>query len=203
MTRRLVREEGIFCGGSSGSAVAGLLKSQVVCALRPGQIAVVILPDSGDRYLSKVFDDNWMREHSYFSTPLVEDTVGGVLKKKDGLPLITTSPHDLLTEVVGLMKSYDISQLPVTDESGSLVGIVTETDLLDHLLHADHVHDPEETIAAIVNPNVTIVFLEESIETVMAAFEGDKFVVVAEQDKAVGILTKIDIVDYLAGWICP
>lgn len=203
MTRRLVREEGIFCGGSSGSAVAGLLKSQIVSALRPGQVAVVLLPDSGDRYLSKVFDDNWMRENGYLSTPLAGDTVAGVLQKKDGSPLIIARPDDLMTGVVGLMKSYDISQLPVIDEAGSLVGVVTETDLLDHLLHADHVHDPEETIAAMVNPDVTTVSLQESVETAMAAFERGKFVVVTEQDRPVGILTKIDIVDYLAGQIRP
>lgn len=202
MTRRLVREEGIFCGGSSGSAVAGLLKSQIIRALKPGQIAVVLLPDSGDRYLSKVFDDNWMRENGFLSTPFVEDTVAAVLKKKDGLPLITAKPHDLMTEAVGLMKSYDISQIPVIDDAGSLLGIVTEADLFDHLLHADHVHDPEETIAAIVNPNVTTISPEDSIERVMVAFEHGKYVIVTEQDKPVGILTKIDVIDYLAGQIC-
>lgn len=74
MARRLVREEGIFAGGSSGSAVAGLSKSRIVRSLEPGQIAVVILPDSGDRYRSKIFDDRWMRANGFLpSTPPADE----------------------------------------------------------------------------------------------------------------------------------
>ncbi len=77
MARRLVSEEGIFAGGSSGSAVAGLLKSEIVRSLLPGQIAVVILPDSGNRYLSKIYDDRWMAENGFLSSGPEEEPQTG------------------------------------------------------------------------------------------------------------------------------
>ncbi len=201
MTRRLVREEGIFCGGSSGSAVAGLLKSRIVRALGPGQIAVVLLPDSGNRYLSKVFDDNWMRENGFMPSGWSEKTVADVLSSHERFALVTAQPDDRMTAVVACMKEYDISQVPVVDARGKLVGIVTEVDLLEHLLHGGHEHDPAETIASIINPNVLTVASSMSVESVLTAFERGRVIVVVEGDRPVGILTKIDLIDYIAGQI--
>ncbi|TLN18860.1 cystathionine beta-synthase [bacterium] len=197
MARRLVREEGIFAGGSSGSAVAGLLKSEIVRALEPGQIAAVILPDSGSRYLSRLFDDNWMRENGYLPASRAEDTVAAVLEFRARPVLVTASPSDRIIAVVEKMKRYDISQLPVVDEAGRLIGIVSEVDLLDHLLHADHVHDPEESIAAIVNPAVLTIAPGDSVERLLAMLERGKVAVIVEDGIAVNVLTKIDLIDYL------
>jgi len=199
MTRRLVREEALFCGGSSGSAVAGLLKSRYVAALQPGQIAVVLLPDSGGRYLSKIFDDNWMRENGFLTENQAEASVTEVLKSRKIDRLITASTGERLTRVVELMRTYDISQVPVVDDDGQLIGIVTEADLLDHLLHADHIHDPEETIAPMINPNVLSVSLDEKAGRVLAAFESGKVVVVVDEGRPVAVLTKIDLIDFLTG----
>ena len=157
MARRLVREEGLFAGGSSGSAVAGVLKSQIVRNLKPDQTVVVILPDSGDRYLSKFYDDNWMRENGYLPAARSEDNVARLLEFRKKIPLVTARSEDRITTVVEKMKSYDISQLPVVDSAGRLIGIVSEVDLLDHLLQTGHVHDPEETITAVINPNVLVI----------------------------------------------
>jgi len=198
MARRLVREEGLFCGGSSGSAVAGLLKSQMVQALRPDQTAVVLLPDSGDRYLSKVFDDNWMRENGFLGTGWSSNSVADLLHIRERLQLITAHTDDRMTAVVAMMKEYDISQVPVVDGRGQLLGIVTEVDLLEHLLHAGHEHDPAETIASIINPNVITVTSGASLEGVLTAFERGKVVIVVEQERPVGILTKIDVIDLVA-----
>ena len=196
LTRRLAREEGIFSGGSSGSAVAGLLKSELVRALPPDGVVVVILPDSGSRYLSKVFDDTWMRENGFFESGQ-RSTVGEVLKARRKEKLITAYSEDPMNNVVSWMKQHDISQIPVVDKAGRLIGIVTEMDLLDHLLHADHVHDPEETIAPLMNPNVFAVEAGTGIESVLNAFERGKVVVVTQDNLPVGILTKIDLIDYL------
>ncbi|HEY4723327.1 MAG TPA: pyridoxal-phosphate dependent enzyme, partial [Anaerolineae bacterium] len=198
MTRRLVRQEGLFCGGSSGSAVAGLLKSQIVRGLKPDQIAVVLLPDSGDRYLSKLFDDNWMRENGFMETSWSGQTVVEVLNNREHLQLIAAMPDDRMTAVVALMKEYDISQVPVVDADGKLLGIVTEVDLLEHLLHAGHAHDPAETIASIINPNVTTVTSGAGMESVLAAFERGKVVIVVEDERPMGVLTKIDVIDLMA-----
>jgi cystathionine beta-synthase len=198
MARRLVREEGIFCGGSSGSAVAGVLKSQIVRALRPDQTAVVLLPDSGDRYLSKLFDDNWMRENGFLTNGWVGSRVADLLSRPDRIPLVTAHSDDRMAAVIAMMKEYDISQVPVIDTQGRLTGIVTEVDLLEHLLHGGHEHDPAETIAPIVNPNVVTVNPGATLESVLSNFERGKVVIVVDDGKPAGILTKIDLIDLMA-----
>jgi cystathionine beta-synthase len=198
MTRRLAREEGIFCGGSSGSAVVGLGKSEILRNLKAGQVVVVLLPDSGNRYLSKVYDDNWMRENGFLADEMVAATVADVLAQRKLLNLITASPDEEMTEVVSLMKTYDISQVPVVDENSRLLGSVTEVDLLEHLLYAGHEHNPHETIRTMINPNVLTVSPDDRVEQVMPAFERGKFVVVTAGEKPVGILTKIDLIDFLS-----
>ena len=201
MARRLVREEGIFIGGSSGSAVAGLLKSELVRALPPGQVAVVILPDSGSRYLSKLYDDNWMRENGFLNAGSTQAAVKTVVESRSPLPLVTVYPEEHLVRVVAILKEHDISQVPVVDADGRLLGIVTEADLLQHLVHGDHVHEPDETIAGIVNPNVITVQPDASVESVLAVFERGKILVVTDGECPVGILTKIDLIDFLANQI--
>lgn len=198
MARRLVRDEGIFSGGSSGSAVAGLLKSQIVRALRPDQTAVVLLPDSGDRYLSKLYDDNWMRENGFLCSGWSGNCIADLLDRPDRIDLVTAHLADRMTAVIALMKEYDISQVPVIDAQGKLAGIVTEVDLLEHLLHGGHEHDPAETIASIVNPNVVTVSTGASLESVLINFERGKVVIVVDGDRPVGILTKIDLIDLMA-----
>ncbi|MHB0965679.1 MAG: cystathionine beta-synthase [Bellilinea sp.] len=197
MARRLVREEGIFAGGSSGSAVAGLLKSKIVHGLKPDQIAVVILPDTGNRYLSKLFDDNWMRENGYLPASRSEDTVAALIDFSSKGPVITATSGERITAVVEKMKAYEISQLPVVDDTGRLIGIVSEVDLLDHLLHAGHIHDPEETISGIINPSVVTVEPGSSIELLLSVFDRGKVAVIVADGRPVNVLTKIDLIDYL------
>jgi cystathionine beta-synthase len=201
MARRLVREEGIFCGGSSGSAVAGLLKSTIVRALELGRTTVVLLPDSGNRYLSKFYDDNWMRENGFMPSVWSEETVADVLNSRKRFDLVTARPDDRMTTVVARMKEFDISQVPVVDAGDNLVGIVTEVDLLEHLLHPGHEHDPAETIASIVDPHVLSAPASASVESVLTAFERGKVIVVVDDNRPVGILTKIDLIDHMAGRI--
>ena len=197
MTRRLVREEGLYAGGSSGSAVAGLLRSKLVRALGPGQIAVVIMPNSGNRYLSKIFDDNWMRENGYLASNQGSDTVATLMQARRKIPLVTAQPEERIPDIVKKMNRYDISQIPVVDEAGQLIGMISEVDLLEHLLQSNHVHDPEETIAASVNPNVLTTNPDDSLESVLPAFERGKVIVVTQDGRPVGMLTKIDLIDYL------
>ncbi|NLG97214.1 MAG: cystathionine beta-synthase [Chloroflexi bacterium] len=199
MARQLVRDEGMFCGGSAGSAVAGLLKSKIVRGLKPDQIAVVLLPDSGSRYLSKFYDDNWMRENNFLPDDRSQIRVIDVLRKRMGRELIKVTPHARMTDVVNLMKSHEISQVPVVGDDGRLLGIVTEVDLLDHLINAKHVHDPEETIASMINPNAISVGPESSLESVLSVFERGRVILVVEDERPIGIITKIDVIDYLTG----
>jgi cystathionine beta-synthase len=198
MARRLMREEAIFCGGSSGSAVAGLVKSHIVRQLKPGQTAVVLLPDSGNRYLSKLFDDTWMRENGFLDPVWSSMSIADILANRVNPGLIVANHNDKINAVVALMKQYDISQVPVVDESESLIGIVTEVELLKRLIEAGCDNDPQETIAGIVNPWFFTAVPGDSIEVALQAFERGSVVVVVEDRRPVGILTKIDVIDLIS-----
>lgn len=201
MTRRLVREEGIFCGGSSGSAVAGAMKYAHEHRLSPDDLVVVILPDSGSRYLSKVFDDDWMRENGFLERSWIEIRADDIQAAKADGELITASPADLMTDVVTRLKQYNVSQLPVVDDNGRLLGMVTEIDLLNHMLIGEHTHEPDETIESIIDTNVPVVQPGTPLETLMAIFSTNSAVVIATGDVAQGILTKIDILDFLSSQV--
>jgi cystathionine beta-synthase len=194
--RRLVREEGLFCGGSSGSALAAAMR--YAKGLSPEHLVVVILPDSGSRYLSKFYDDKWMRENGFLDAIWSEALVGELLEAKPVQGLITACVDDRMTDVIALMRQHDISQVPVLNQDGSLAGMVTEVDLLEHMLHGDHVHSAEETVVGIVRPARAVFSASEPLENVLPAIMNGEVVLVTEGDRLTGILTKIDVLDYIA-----
>ena len=198
MTRRLVREEGIFCGGSCGSAVAGALKYAREHNLGADDVMVIILPDSGSRYLSKVFDDDWMRENGFLERSWVDYRASDIHATKADMRVITAKPTDLMSDVVARFKKHNISQMPVVDSGNKLLGIVTEIDLLNHMLLSNHVHKPDETIERIVDKNVPVVRPGTPLETLMAVLSNSNVVIMVMDDQVQGILTKIDILDFLA-----
>lgn len=194
-TRRLVREEGIFCGGSSGAAMAGAMKA--ARELGPDRLMVVIFPDSGSRYLTKVFNDDWMREHGFLEPGPRRVSVREVARAR-GLPqLVTARSGDQLTEVIARMRQHAISQLPVVDERGTLVGVVSEVDLLDRMLANQH--DGAVTIDAMVNREIVTTSPERPLEELLPELVASKVIVLTDPDrKPVGILTVIDALEYLA-----
>lgn len=197
MTRRLVREEGMFCGGSSGSAVFGAL--QVAKNLDADKTVVVILPDSGSRYLSKIFNDDWMRENRFLDYPLAEGRVEDIMTHKQN-QIITLRKSDLKSEVVKRMKQYNISQLPVVEEGGNYVGMVTELDVLNHLLASDHKHAADESIEDIIDrESAEVIGPETSLSVLSEVFRHGKVAVVCEEERVTGIVSKIDLIEYLAG----
>lgn len=200
MTRRLVREEGIFCGGSCGSAVAGALKYIRAHDLGPDKNVVVVLPDSGSRYLSKIFNDDWMRENGFLESSMEERRAADVLKAKETQELYTARPGDKMRDVIDLMKGQDISQLPVI-ENGHVVGMVTEVELLNHMLFSTHTHTPDETIADMISGDFTTVDVDTSMETLMSVFATARVAVVLGNGELEGIITKIDLLDYLSGQV--
>ena len=198
MTRRLVREEGIFAGGSCGSAVAGAIKYALEQQLGADDVVVIILPDSGSRYLSKVFDDDWMRENGFLQRGWDEVRASDIQASKLDGRLFTAQPTDLMVDVVTTLKDHNISQLPVVDENGRLQGIVTEIDLLNHMLQVDHIHRADETIESMIDPHVTTVSPNTSLEKLMGLFSQQTAVVITVDSHVQGVLTKIDILDYLS-----
>jgi cystathionine beta-synthase len=201
MTRRLVREEGIFCGGSSGTVVWGAIRYAHNQLLGSDDMVVVILPDSGSRYLSKVFDDDWMRENGFLEPTWLDVRAREIHDFKSDTTLITACPTDLIADVVNLFKKYSVSQVPVIDDAGDLQGIITEVDVLNHMLNADHKHTSDETIEAMIDPDVPIVGPSTSLETLMDLFSKNSVALIVKGNRAEGILTKIDLLDYLSAQV--
>ncbi len=196
--RQLVRQEGIFAGGSSGSAVAGAVK---YCRkLKGDRLAVVIFPDSGSRYLSKFYDDKWMREFGFLSTEFGEVSLRDLLVAKPNKALHVAGLGDAMRRVVTTMHQYNISQMPVVGMDGELVGLLEEVDLLNHMLEK-HDHSPDEKIDGLVQ-NAGAVFPPETpLEQTMPSLTAGYALIVVENSKPIGILTKIDVLDYVAGKI--
>jgi cystathionine beta-synthase len=191
-TRRLVREEGIFTGGSAGGAVAGAIKYAE--RLDKEMNVVVILPDSASRYLSKVFNDDWMRENGFLEEDWGEDTVADLIAARPQSKVYTAELGDHVSEVIESMKSHGISQLPVLD-AGRVVGIVNETDVLDHLLGEGAGDDP---IDDLVETQFSIVEPPNRVSIIGQFFKQNKVVIVVDGNKLVGIITKIDFIDYVS-----
>lgn len=159
---------------------------------------MVILPDSGNRYLSKIFDDTWMRENGFLPENQGTDSIAALLETCMKMPLVVARSGEEMNTVVEKMHRYGISQLPVVDDLGRLIGGISEADILDYLLRTDHVHHPLETIAAIINPNVHTVQADSRVESVLPAFENSRSVIIVDsENRPVGMLTKIDLIDYL------
>lgn len=195
MTRRLVREEGLFCGGSSGTAVAGALNWLKAGDTRAGANVVVILPDSGSRYLSKIFSDDWMRENRFLESPFGQGTVGEVLRHKPNV-IITATPGESKRAVIAKMKQFNISQVPVV-EGGKYLGIVSEVTLLNHML-SEPEHSQDEAIAGIVSHQAAAtVSADTSLDSLADAFAQGQVAVVMDNGAIAGIVTKIDLIDYL------
>jgi cystathionine beta-synthase len=196
--RQLVRQEGIFAGGSSGSALAGAIK---YCRkLSRDRLAVVIFPDSGSRYLSKFYDDKWMREFGFLTTELGEITLGDLLRAKPNKALHLATLGDSIRKVVTSMHQNGISQMPVVGSGGELVGMLEEVDLLNHMLEK-HDHSHEESIDSLVQ-NAGAVFPPETpLEETMPSLTEGYALIVIENSQPMGILTKIDVLDYVAGKI--
>ncbi|PJF41390.1 MAG: cystathionine beta-synthase [Chloroflexi bacterium] len=205
MTRRLVREEGIFAGGSSGSAVAGALHYAADRDLGPEKNVVVILPDSGSRYLSKVFDDAWMRENRFIESEWVELPVSAVLERKTRQELVVARHDEEVGDVIAKMKAHDYSQLPVIGERDQLLGLVTEVSLLNYLLgqSSDAASKTSVQEANVIDTSVYTLTPETSVESVMSVFSTHAIALVTERvpnsedRRVVGILTKIDLLDFL------
>jgi cystathionine beta-synthase len=207
--RRLVREEGIFSGGSSGSAIAAAVRyAQKLGSQSNGnghshseRLVVIILPDSGSRYLSKIYDDKWMKENGFLEPDWNETPLGEILAAKSSDRLIASWTSDRITDVIASLKTNDVSQVPILNPDGTLAGLVTEVDLLQHMVNGGHEHTPDETIAEVMRPTESTFSVSTPLEEALPAITGDQAVLVTEADRPIGILTKIDILDFISGKI--
>ena len=201
--RRLAREEGILAGGSAGSTVWAAMR--VAERLPSGATVLALIPDSGRSYMSKFYDDNWMLEHGFVERAGALPTVDELLHAKHGgdVPeLVTISAHAKVGEGIDTMQRYGISQLPVvrdgTCESlADVIGSLQDRTLLERVFgNADAVH---EDVAAAMQPPLAAVEASATLDDVFATLTGGtNAVLVAQSGKPVGVLTRSDLLEFLA-----
>jgi cystathionine beta-synthase len=200
--RRLAREEGLLVGGSSGSTIAGAI--DYARGLAPDARVLTILPDSGRSYLSKFLDDNWMLEHGFLERSVPAPTVRELLRAKQGETpsLVTIAAHQKVSEAIDVMEKYSISQLPVVRNGemmslADVIGSLQDRALLDRVFkNADALH--EDVASAMQGPLATVEAGASVDEIVTALTGGMNAVVVAEAGRPVGVVTRSDLLDYLA-----
>jgi cystathionine beta-synthase len=190
--RRLVREEGIYTGGSSGGAIAAAIK--IAERTDKSLKIVVIMCDSASRYLSKIFDDEWMRENGFLSDDPLAGTVADLLAGREPSDVYTATPQDTVREVIARLKNNGISQVPVLEE-GKVLGIVSERDLMEHLLGG---RDADAACETCIESTFAVVELSNRVALLSQFFTQDLTVLVMEHGKIVGVITKIDFIDFVS-----
>lgn len=194
MTRKLLSQEGIYCGGSSGTAVAGAIK--YAKTLKEPKKILVIIPDSGNRYMSKVFNDDWMRDKGFLETSFnvqVQEVLNA-LKREKG-KVVTIQEDISVDEAIKLMKEKDISQVPVVT-NGEIVGVVSENQLLRPLYEGKIAGN--DNISVAYSRNFTTIDINEMLDKVADALLRKDTVFVTEKNKIVDILTNIDILNFMS-----
>ena len=198
MTRRLAREEGLLVGGSCGMAAVAALR--VASTAEPGDVIVVVLPDSGRGYLSKVFNDDWLASYG-FLPPSTDSTVGHVLhsKSEELPPLVHTHPTESVADAIAILREYGVSQVPVVRAeppvmAAEVVGSVVERDLLDVLFSGKA--KLFDTVEAHMSAALPIVGAGESVQSAISALQSSDGVVVIEDGRPVGVLTRQDLLGH-------
>ncbi|MFI0607521.1 MAG: cystathionine beta-synthase [Anaerolineae bacterium] len=197
MARRLVREEGMFVGGSCGSAVAGAIRYIQHRNLGADAVVVVLLPDSGSRYLSKVYDDDWLREHGMPTGPDGEDRVADLLAFLGTRPVHTVTAGTRLVDVVRLMKESDISQVPVLDIDGRMLGSVSERDILARMLAPGFSLTDDLDVHTMVGDGVAEVSPELPLTELGDLFAAHNILMVRDGPSPRAVFTKIDLIEFL------
>jgi cystathionine beta-synthase len=193
MTRRLIRKEGLLCGGSSGATVWAAV--ELAKKYGPNKRIVTILPDSVRNYMTKFMDDGWMRANGLMEKAWESASIGELIRALPRRDVVTASSADSVGETVRSMKAKGVSQIPVLDD-GRLVGILTESDVLGKLVDGRATLDSK--VAEVMFRNVRTVRDRDDASTLTRIFaEGFAAIVVGEDGALKGILTKMDLVDYL------
>jgi cystathionine beta-synthase len=199
MTRRLAREEGLLVGGSCGLAVAAAITYAE--RLTADDVVVVLLPDSGRGYLSKIFNDQWLASYGFIAADGGK-TVGDVLRGKGGElpPLVHAHPNESVREVVDILREFAVSQVPVVRAeppvmAAEVVGSISERELLDALFEGRVALS--DRIDALMQPPLPGVGSGESVTHAIDALGKADAVMVLDDGKPVGVLTRQDLLGFL------
>ena len=196
--RRMTREEGIIVGGSCGTAVWAALR--IGEDLGPDDVVVVLVPDSGRGYLSKLYDDRWMADHGFGRSQ--GETAEAVLAAKGDRypPLVHVHPDETVRDAIALLQEYGVSQVPVVKAEPPLalaevVGSVSDRQLLAHTLH-----NPEafsQPVSSVMGPPMDSVGHSETVDGIATRLEGTSAVLVLDGGHPIGILTRSDLLAFL------
>jgi cystathionine beta-synthase len=213
MTRRLAKEEGLLVGGSCGMAVVAALR--VAERLGPDDVVVVLLPDSGRGYLSKIFNNEWMQDYGFLDEGGTEPVALDVLARKDaqehgGIPqFVHIHPNESVGEAVHILREYGVSQMPVVSPgaghpdvmAGEVIGSIVERDLLDGLFAKRFQMD--EPIESHMSSPLPVVGSGESVTRLMAVLEAADAAVVLVDGKPQGIVTRQDLLGFMTAHGVP
>jgi cystathionine beta-synthase len=209
MARRLTREEGILSGGSCGTAMVAALEVVRELSMQPDgadSLVVVLLPDSGRSYLSKIYNDEWMRANGLLATTGAVIRVGDLLGDRHHagpLPdLVLARTTQRVGDAIAVLQEFGISQLPVSenpegDAIEGIVGSITERGLLDRAFR-----DPtvvERTVGEVMGGSLPVVDVKASLDEAFALLSGEASAVIATSGgRPIGVVTKLDVLEYLA-----
>ena len=202
VTRRLAREEGLLVGGSCGMAAAAAIELARRCG--PDDVIVVLLPDGGRGYLSKVFNDTWMASYGFLSPDHSGATVGNVLRRKDGtMPeLVHVHPNETVAEAIAILREFEVSQMPVVNAeppvmAAEVAGAVNERDLLDALFTGKA--QLADRVEQHMSPPLPTIGAGEPVGAAMTALSAADGAMVLVDGKPAGVVTRHDILGFLAG----
>ncbi len=200
VTRRLAREEGLLVGGSCGMAVVAAL--EVARNAGPDDVVVVLLPDSGRGYLSKIFNDDWMARYGFLTSAGTEATVGDILAAKAGtIPeMVHVHPTETVRDAIDIMREYGVSQLPVLKAeppvvTGEVAGSISEKELMDALFSGTaHLHD---ALDGHIMPALPMIGGGQRVFEAVAMLEKSDAAMVLVDGKPRGVLTRQDLLNHL------
>ena len=193
MSRRLTREEGIFCGGSSGTIAH--VAVNIASKMKSGEKVLCIIPDTGERYLSKHHSDEWMREKRLLGSELTTVRLIYETKPDKIPPLLSVSKDQYVKDALKLMNEYNVSQIPVIDDNDS-IGCVRENRLLSKVL--DDSDSVNLLIGEIMDKPLPVIDESSNIKSASKTLKKSPAALVRDRGKIVGIITRFDILEFTA-----
>ncbi|PKQ70372.1 cystathionine beta-synthase [Raineya orbicola] len=189
MTRRLAREEGLFVGWSCGAAVYGALEYARE-HLKDNDVMVIILPDHGTRYLNKIYNDEWMKNHGFLEAEFA--TARDIIKSRNGKDkLLTIEANQTVAQAIRILTKEGISQVPVT-EGEHIVGSLVDSKILEQLIEKPDIKDAP--VRDVMNPPFKFVGLDNSLDVLASLIDKDnKALLVRDEENKVHIITQADL----------
>ncbi|MEZ0610563.1 cystathionine beta-synthase [Fibrella sp. WM1] len=191
MARRLAREEGLFVGWSCGSAAHGALEWARE-HLQDDDVLVIILPDHGTRYLGKIYNDTWMKDHGFLESRQFA-TARDIVRSKNGRSSLTTVEQQMpVSKAIQLLNQQGISQMPVTDTSGHIVGSLTDSSILTRLIDDPTIKD--QAVETVMDKPFKFVGLDNTLDVLSSLIDRDnKALLVRDEQDHIHVITQADL----------